>query len=1240
MNIYNLRAPVSLLTAIAVVLSTFAVAIPVQAGVPALSVGGPPNGQTNVPLEAFIDINASEALNPASVSASTVTLYSCTGATDASSCASPVTATNLCGTVNLENSNTRIICITSSPLSVSTTYRFSVLGGGIGITAAADGATMASDVTRIFRTGSVSSSSNTTLPQVMAGMPMAGTGASTNSPIVFVFSFGPESTMLSDGTTNAVNNADNIRIRTVTSGVFGSDVCTTGACGTITYISASRTLTVSGLSLSASTGYDVCLLGNVRNTGGVAMGGDYCFGFTTGAGADSTGPNSASIIYDPADGATGVSRFLDHVAVDFPESLNGSTATLSNIRLYADADADSVLDGGETILGSGQLTLSIASNARDVDLGLLAPLTASTRYCYNVTTGVQDLAGNALAPAVQNVCFTTGSTTDASGPTVLYADADTFGLVVAFSEAVNQTAATTPANYTLECGSDGVSFTGVSLTGKTINYFSDRREASIQGLGLTPGQQCRATVGTGVTDLAGNAMTTAGSANVALFMVLDSATTGGFLGGSGASQDFQSSTNFATFWVNPQFCEPETRVTGVSTAVRCEFPAPAALPISSTFTLTFPSGFSIGSAQAKPNAFDNTDLNGPAANAPTIAGVVANAAARTVVVTTGTAAIASGDQVRFVLNQVTTPSTAQTDVRIPVVVKNALGVKQGQTINPAPFDIVAGGSRSVGGTVYKDSDADGAVDAGEGLSGVTVFCDQFGAFGGSGGFTGHQEATTNGSGVWSLSGLFDGQYGCGVPPLDRGNVAYENLSGGQNFLNVNINGGNVTGVDFKFTDLASDPTVQTLSVTISGKNDADSDADVDVFCHAGGFDFEFSAPTMKAVDFAASGNTSTTIKLKGGKTYECGLGPHMDFSNFTGGPPPVPDFDFMPPQPQSVVVPIDSAPTAVTFALESADFAISGTVQDGSANGIANVFVNAFPLGCFDAATGAFKACNGGFAQSKSDGTFTLNVSAGMYEVCAFAPGMPNSECANVTVTTASVSGVTLKIAKSSTTISGQVLDESGNGIQYAGVNAEKVTAGDTCTSFTPTGGFANSPTDSSGNYTLYTGNGTWNVRAFAPAYGEVGCTTVVVSGSSATGQNIQASTANFATISGTCLDGAFVSAFSSSGGNHGQCTDGAYSLKVSKAAGRTPDKRGHLERQPDGQLWHIACDRDGECDDHGRNGCLRGYSRLERPRSRHRNEYGGRLHNKSCRRNLYRARRFSQIWRTLLRTVSDGSCQ
>ena len=987
---------------VAIVLSTFTVAVPVQAAMPVLSGGGPPNGQTNVPLEAFIDISSSVALNPASVSSSTVTLYSCTGETDASACDSPVVATNLCGTVNLENSGMRIVCITSTPLSTSTTYRFSVLGGGSGIAALSDGATMASDVTRIFRTGSVDSSSNTTLPQVMVGMPMMS--ASTNSPITFAYSFNPASSMLADGSANAVNNANNIRVRTVTNGVFGSDICTTGSCGTITYTSAARTLTVSGLSLSANTSYDVCQLGNVVNTSVVAMGGDYCFGFTTSAGADSTGPAPGDVIYDPVNGATDVSRFLDHLAVDFPEALNGSTATLSNIRIYPDADANSAITEGETPLGSSQLVIGIDPNGRDVDLGLLQPLAASTRYCYNVTTGVQDSAGNALSGEVQNICFTTGSTADSTGPTVLYADGDTFSVVAAFSEAVNQTAATTPGNYTLECSSDGTNFTGVSLTGKTITYDSGRREIEISGLGLTPGQQCRVTV-TGVVDLAGNAITTAGGANIAQFMVLDSAVTGGFLGGSGATQDFATGTDFASFWMTPEICEPATRRTSASSAVRCEFPAPAALPIGATFALNFPSGFDVTNAQAQPNAFDNNDLNGPATGAPTMASVVADAAARTVVVTTGTAAIASGDRIRFALNQVTNPSTAQTDKRITVIVKNALGVKQGQTINPTPFSISEGGSRTISGTVFKDTDADNIADAGEGLPSVTVFCDQFGAFGGSGGSAGHQEATTNGSGVWSITGLFDGEYGCGMPPLDFGDEAFADLvTSGSSFRNVSVDGGNVTGIDFKFTDGATDATVQTLSITISGKNDgasgADADADVDIFCHA--VDYEFSAPTMKAVDFATSGSTSATLKLKGGKTYECGLGPHMDFSTFsTGGPPPVPVFDFMPPVPQQVVVPTDSAPSAVTFALESAEYTITGTVQDGSANGIANVFVDAFPLGCFDATTGADKACHGAFAQSKSDGTYTLNVASGQYEVRAFAPGMPESEGVSVTVTDA-----------------------------------------------------------------------------------------------------------------------------------------------------------------------------------------------------------------------------------------------
>ena len=156
---------------------------------------------------------------------------------------------------------------------------------------------------------------------------------------------------------------------------------------------------------------------------------------------------------------------------------------------------------------------------------------------------------------------------------------------------------------------------------------------------------------------------------------------------------------------------------------------------------------------------------------------------------------------------------------------------------------------------------------------------------------------------------------------------------------------------------------------------------------------------------------------------------------------------------------------------------------------------------------------------------------------------------------------VTLKIVKSSTTISGQVLDESGNGIKYAHVSGQKITSGGTCSTSTPIGGFSDSPTDSSGNFTLYTSAGTWCVRAFAPSYGEVGNRTVVVSSTSQTGQNISATAAEYGTITatvtsgGTAVSSGFFNCFGSSGGNNAQIgSDGAISLKVKAGSGYTCD--------------------------------------------------------------------------------------
>ena len=721
-----------------------------------------------------------------------------------------------------------------------------------------------------------------------------------------------------------------------------------------------------------------------------------------------------------------------------------------------------------------------------------------------------------------------------------------------------------PANYTLECPV-GVS---VNLTGKTIVYRPEAKEIEIQGLGCPNGQTGKLTIATAVQDLSGNAFDDASSNNIAQFTVQDAATTGGFIGSAGAQQDFASSTNFATFWENPQRCQPRTMATNKTTGVECEFPVPAALATGAKFILTFPTGFTVTSAAAvgAATSFMNCDLNGPGPGVTTITGVAADNGAGTVTVTiahTGTA-MGSADRMRFELSDITTPTSAVNDARISIIVKDASGVKQGQTINAMPFQIQQAGALEIHGSVFKDSDSDGVKDAGEGIASVKLFCDQMGGFqvggGGAVGMMGHQEATTDAAGDYAITGLTSGQYGCNLPPQTNLNNA--NVGGSSPFQNVSLAStsktcvpaaGRSDCVDFKFSDLGG-AAAKTITVNITG---GPATTELDAFCFAPG-NFQFSAPVMKALTLDGSGAGTTTLKLRTDNSYECGIGPHIAFESFgTGAPPPPPTFSFMPPRPQPVLADADKA---ITFALTATNRTITGTVTDGS-TGIANVFVHASPAGCFDATTGDIKECNGAFDQTKSDGTFTLNVADGTYEIGADGPGLPPSTRATANVKGANVSGVTLKIVKSSTTISGQVLDESGNGIKYAHVSGQKITSGGTCSTSTPIGGFSDSPTDSSGNFTLYTSAGTWCVRAFAPSYGEVGNRTVVVSSTSQTGQNISATAAEYGTITatvtsgGTAVSSGFFNCFGSSGGNNAQIgSDGAISLKVKAGSGYTCD--------------------------------------------------------------------------------------
>lgn len=1168
--------------------------------------GGPPDGQVGAPADALIDRTCGETLISSRVNTTNVTLKACTGAdqsaTTSAGAASTACATkgnSVCATVTL-NGGTRIECTPAAPLATNTWHEFSI---GTGVLDTSGNALATAAIYR-FKTGAfggTGGSGNLTGPNLISQSPAPNaTGVGTNANLTATFCLGPECNMKNStdnvGAMNRIDDVANVSVKKIVNGVPSTEVCTSGTACVLTWASGPRILTVNpAANLEASTSYDFCVRSTAKNQQDIGIPGDRCIRFTTGTGADVSLPalrTTAPTI--PANGASAPSPSpFDDIRVFFSKDMDPATLSLSTVRLCTDTTAGTPgCEGSDTRLTTAANFATRYDNfERAFRISPVAAnaIAASTRYCIEVIgggSGAKDTVGNAFeTTSSSTTCFTTGAATDllAGGPQVSYCDADNNKLVVHFNEPIRSGGLISGGNIvaanvavaTVVSGNT----TNMNLNGKPALYNAEFRELEIQNLGFTATQQVKVTV-TNAVDLAGNAMDTTNSVNVGNCIVQLASATGGNLGSQGSTTNFQTGTNFATFWESPQRCEPRTRITNKSTPVECEFKAPAALAAGSTFTLTFPDGFTYTGtsavdgttgatrAVAASKSFLNTDLNGPAANAPVIQSASCVAASKTCTVTTGTAAIASGDMVRFELERVTTPTTAITDKRITIIVKDENGVKQGETINPAPFSIQTAGARSISGKVCKSTTADG--DCGDGavvdvpIASMKVFCDQMGGFvvgTSNAAFAGHQETTTDANGDWSISGLSEGQYGCGLPPDP---TTMGNVMGGNAWKNVTVSSGNATNVDFDFTNL--DSAGQSLAVTLTGAV-ALASKQLDVFCHAGASDFQFSAPVMKAVTLDGSGNGTATMKLLGGKTYDCGVGPHMDFSAFSGGgPPPTPTFDFLPPAHQRVNVVAGTNPAGITFTLTAASNTITVNVCDGGTNdssncgtalkgtGIANVYVNAMPLGCFDATSGEFKQCFGGFAQTNSSGIATLKVTPGEYEISANGPGLPPGDPVAVTVLKngtvqqkgATVTQVTIKLAKSSTTISGQILDESGNGIQYAGVNGEKIVAGGSCTSFTPAGGWRNSPTDSSGNYTLYVGNGTWNVRAFSPTYGEVGCTTVIVSDStSATGKNIQATAGNFGTITGTCPDGAFVNAFGTSGGNFAQCSEGTYSMKV-----------------------------------------------------------------------------------------------
>jgi len=242
--------------------------------------------------------------------------------------------------------------------------------------------------------------------------------------------------------------------------------------------------------LVADTEYTATITTGVIDTRGTPLlGSDYVWSFTTGT-TDDTPPTV--ILTSPDTNETNVS-INSNVSALLSEALEATTVSTGTFTLVKTSDNTHI---------AGSVTPSGSSMVFNPD----ANLDINTTYTATITTGVTDLAGNPLAVNyVWN--FTTGTTTDDTPPTVISTSPDTNETGVSTSKTVSallseriDSSTVIPANFTLVKTSGGTPIVGsVTPSGNSIMLFNPNAN-------LAEDTEYTATITTGVTDLAGNAL--------------------------------------------------------------------------------------------------------------------------------------------------------------------------------------------------------------------------------------------------------------------------------------------------------------------------------------------------------------------------------------------------------------------------------------------------------------------------------------------------------------------------------------------------------------------------------------------------------------------------------------------------------------------------------------------------------------------------------------------------------------
>jgi hypothetical protein len=259
---------------------------------------------------------------------------------------------------------------------------------------------------------------------------------------------------------------------------------TTAVTGFVSYSGITAIFTPAS-NLLSNTVYTAIITTGAKDLAGNAIENDYVWSFTTGAALVVTPP--VIISTDPISGATGVA-LNQKVAATFSKTMNASTLTAGTYTLKQGVNS---ITGFVSYSGTTAI-FTPASN-----------LSPNTIYTATITTGAEDLAGNALENNyVWN--FTTGAAAVVTPPVIISTDPINAATGVGLNQKVAATfsktmdaSTITAATYTLKQGNNSV--TGfVSYSGVTAIF--------TPASNLSPNTVYTATITTGAKDLAGNAL--------------------------------------------------------------------------------------------------------------------------------------------------------------------------------------------------------------------------------------------------------------------------------------------------------------------------------------------------------------------------------------------------------------------------------------------------------------------------------------------------------------------------------------------------------------------------------------------------------------------------------------------------------------------------------------------------------------------------------------------------------------